>query len=109
MEYAGGECHHRPRSRGERGVGPHEDHHADGRHLVITDENGTVRWSSHTEGTRHKAVFQDDGHFVVYTEGNGTAWSSGTAGNPGAQLMIQADGNVVIESRRRPVVAGTQH
>ena len=66
--------------------------------LVITDENGTVRWSSHTEGTGHKAVFQDDGHFVVYPEANGTAGSSGTAGNPGAQLVIQADGKVVIES-----------
>ncbi|GAB1340659.1 hypothetical protein ACE1SV_72490 [Streptomyces sp. E-15] len=79
--------------------------------LVITDENGTVRWSSHTEGTGHKAVFQDDGHLVVYTEADGTAWSSGTAGNPGAQLVIQADGNVVIESAGGAVLwsAGTQH
>ncbi|WP_331728131.1 hypothetical protein [Streptomyces sp. NBC_01176] len=79
--------------------------------LVITDENGTVRWSSHTGGTGYKAVFQDDGHLVVYTQANGTAWSSGTAGNPGAQLVIQADGNVVIQSAGHAVLwsAGTQH
>ncbi|MFH8535020.1 hypothetical protein ACH4GE_42415 [Streptomyces tendae] len=79
--------------------------------LVITDENETVRWSSHTKDTGHKAVFQDDGHFVVYTKADGTAWSSGTAGNPGAQLVIQADGNVVIESAGGAVLwsAGTQH
>ncbi|MGC0379688.1 hypothetical protein [Streptomyces sp. SAI-229] len=79
--------------------------------LVITDENGTVRWSSHTRGTGYKAVFQDDGHFVVYGQDNRTAWSSGTAGNPGAQLVIQADGNVTVMSAGGAVLwsANTQH
>lgn len=79
--------------------------------LVITDENGTVRWSSHTQGRGYKAVFQDDGHFVVYTKDDRTAWSSGTAGNPGARLVIQADGNVTILSSGGAVLwaAGTQH
>ncbi|MFF9488129.1 hypothetical protein [Streptomyces sp. NPDC014676] len=79
--------------------------------LVITDENGTVRWSSNTQGTGYKAVFQDDGHFVVYTNDDRTVWSSGTAGNPGARLVIQADGNVTVLSAGGAVLwtANTQH
>ncbi|MEU3521802.1 hypothetical protein ABZ770_42355 [Streptomyces sp. NPDC006654] len=79
--------------------------------LVITDENGTTRWSSHTEGRGYKAVFQNDGHLVVYTKAGQTAWSSGTAGNPGAELVIQNDGNVSILSAGGAVLwsAGTQH
>lgn len=79
--------------------------------LVITDENGTVRWSSNTQGTGYQAVFQDDGHFVVYTKDARTVWSSGTAGNPGAQLVIQADGNVTVLSAGGAVLwaANTQH
>jgi hypothetical protein len=81
--------------------------------LVISDENGVVRWSSHTEGSGYKAVFQGDGHFVVYTQDGGTAWSSGTAGHPDAELVIQDDGNVVILSSPTggSVLwsAGTQH
>ncbi|MCZ9345247.1 hypothetical protein NGM37_46650, partial [Streptomyces sp. TRM76130] len=72
---------------------------------------GTVRWSSNTQGTGYKAVFQDDGHFVVYTKDDRTVWSSGTAGNPGAQLVIQADGNVTVMSAGGAVLwtANTQH
>ncbi|MFF5421958.1 hypothetical protein [Streptomyces misionensis] len=79
--------------------------------LVISDENGTTRWSSHTEGRGYKAVFQNDGHLVVYTKAGQTAWSSGTAGNPGAKLVIQDDGNVSILSAGGAVLwsAGTQH
>ncbi|MFG2631474.1 hypothetical protein [Streptomyces sp. NPDC048473] len=78
--------------------------------LVISDENGVVRWSSHTEGSGYKAVFQDDGCLVVYAQDGRTAWSSGTAGNPGAQLVIQDDGNVTIQSASGAVLwsAGTQ-
>ncbi|GHB68564.1 hypothetical protein GCM10010377_69280 [Streptomyces viridiviolaceus] len=65
--------------------------------LVVADENGTVRWSSHTTGMGHKAVFQADGHLVVYTQDDRTAWSSGTAGHDGAELVLQEDGDVVIQ------------
>ena len=38
---------------------------------------------------------QGDGNAVVY--GNGRAlWSTGTDGNPGARLVVQADGNTVV-------------
>ncbi|WP_176930761.1 hypothetical protein [Actinacidiphila guanduensis] len=79
--------------------------------LVISDENGVVRWSSHTEGRGFEAVFQADGHFVVYTRDMQPVWQSGTAGNPGAQLVIQDDGNVVITSTSGATLwsAGTQH
>ncbi|MEU9336714.1 hypothetical protein AB0D49_26710 [Streptomyces sp. NPDC048290] len=79
--------------------------------LVITDENGVVRWSSGTSGSGNRAVFQADGHFVVYSSDDKTLWSSGTAGNPGARLVIQEDGNVTILGAGGGVLwsAGTQH
>ncbi|MFB7781085.1 hypothetical protein [Streptomyces bauhiniae] len=78
--------------------------------LVITDENGTIRWSSHTEGRGYKTVFQDDGHLVVYTRDGQTAWSSGTAGHNGAELVLQDDGNVVIQQDGTTLwVSGTAH
>ncbi|MGW7648279.1 hypothetical protein [Streptomyces bobili] len=83
---------------------------ADG-NLVISDEDGVTRWSSHTSGRGARAVFQADGHLVVYTVDGQTAWSSGTAGNDGAELVLQADGNVTILSASGTVLwsAGTQH
>ncbi|MER6852971.1 hypothetical protein AB0A81_23875 [Streptomyces flaveolus] len=83
---------------------------ADG-NLVISDEDGVTRWSSHTTGRGVRAVFQADGHLVVYTADDQTAWSSGTAGNNGAELVLQADGNVTILSAGGAVLwaAGTQH
>lgn len=79
--------------------------------LVISDEDGVTRWSSHTTGQGARAVFQADGHLVVYTSDGQTAWSSGTAGNDGAELVLQADGNVTILSATGTVLwsAGTQH
>ncbi|MER7183284.1 hypothetical protein ABT404_28080, partial [Streptomyces hyaluromycini] len=79
--------------------------------LVISDENGVVRWSSGTSGAGNHAVFQADGNFVVYSSDNRTLWSSGTAGNDGAELVIQADGNVAILSAGDATLwaAGTQH
>ncbi|KPI20826.1 Curculin domain protein (mannose-binding) lectin [Actinobacteria bacterium OK006] len=79
--------------------------------LVISDEDGVTRWSSHTTGRGARAVFQADGHLVVYTSDGETAWSSGTAGNDGAELVLQADGNVAILSATGSVLwsAGTQH
>jgi hypothetical protein len=83
---------------------------ADG-NLVISDEDGVTRWSSHTTGRGVRAVFQADGHLVVYAADDRTAWSSGTAGNNGAELVLQADGNVTILSAGGAVLwaAGTQH
>ncbi|MGV9935199.1 hypothetical protein ACWDY4_32250 [Streptomyces olivaceoviridis] len=79
--------------------------------LVVSDEHGTVRWSSHTHGSGNYAVFQDDGNLAVYSANHTSLWTSGTAGNAGAELVIQSDGNVVILSRSGTAVwaAGTAH
>jgi len=79
--------------------------------LVISDENGVVRWSSGTSGSGNRAVFQADGNLVVYSSDGKTLWSSGTGGNDGAKLVIQADGNVAILTAGDSTLwaAGTQH
>ncbi|WP_212907941.1 hypothetical protein [Streptomyces sp. TS71-3] len=65
--------------------------------LVIQDENGRTRWSTHTSGTGNRAVFQSDGNLVVYSSANAPLWSSGTGGHNGAVLMFTDDGDVVIQ------------
>jgi hypothetical protein len=62
--------------------------------LVLQDQGRTVWQTGTTTGV--KLVMQNDGHLVLYDAGNGAAWSSGTAGNPGAVLILRADGNMVI-------------
>jgi hypothetical protein len=39
---------------------------------------------------------QSDGNLVLYRNGDGALWSAGTHGNPGAYLVNQTDGNVVV-------------
>ena len=62
--------------------------------LVLQDQGRTVWRTGTTSGV--KLVMQNDGHLVLYDAGNGTAWSSGTAGNPGAVLVLRADGDMII-------------
>lgn len=62
--------------------------------LVLRDQGRTVFQTGTTTGV--KLVMQNDGHLVLYDARDGTAWSSGTAGNPGAVLILRADGNMVI-------------
>ena len=49
-------------------------------------------------GDRHyTVVMQRDGNLVEYVTGSGHAlWSSGTGGHPGADVIMQDDGNLVI-------------
>jgi hypothetical protein len=70
-----------------------------GGNLVLQDQGRTVWQTGTTRGV--KLVMQNDGHLVLYDAGNGTAWSSGTAGNPGAVLILRADGNMVISLNGR--------
>nr|WP_221376672.1 hypothetical protein [Actinoplanes polyasparticus] len=65
-----------------------------GGNLVLRDQGRTV-WQTGTDNGV-KLVMQNDGHLVLYDADNGTAFSSGTAGNPGAVLILRADGNMVI-------------
>ena len=39
---------------------------------------------------------QEDGNLVVVDGGGQPLWNSGTNGNPGAQLVLQQDGNLVV-------------
>ena len=38
---------------------------------------------------------QSDGNFVIYGP-NGALWATNTSGNPGAYLVVQGDGNLVV-------------
>ncbi|WP_020573048.1 hypothetical protein [Streptomyces sp. PsTaAH-124] len=79
--------------------------------LVISDENGAVRWSSHTTGKNNYATFKTDGELVVRSSYQQTLWSSQVVGQTGAKLVIQNDGNVTILSADDQTLwaAGTQH
>ncbi|MEU4236246.1 hypothetical protein [Actinoplanes sp. NPDC026619] len=62
--------------------------------LVLQDQGRTVWQTGTTTGA--KLVMQNDGHLVLYDAGNANVWSSKTPGNPGAVLILRADGNMVI-------------
>jgi hypothetical protein len=70
--------------------------------LVLYDENGRARWAaSWTKpdvlGQGSYADFQYyDGNYVLYSGGNIPLWASGTCCRTGAELAVQADGNLVI-------------
>jgi hypothetical protein len=70
-----------------------------GGNLILRDQGRTVWQTGTNNGV--KLVMQNDGHLVLYDAGNGTAFSSGTAGNPGAVLILRADGNMVIALKGR--------
>ncbi|MEU3519875.1 hypothetical protein ABZ770_32170 [Streptomyces sp. NPDC006654] len=65
--------------------------------LELTDEKGGVRWATHTSGSDLRTYFQDDGLLAVYDARYDVKWSSHTDGNPGADLIMTADGNLQIQ------------
>jgi hypothetical protein len=78
--------------------------------FVIIDESGQVRWHSDTGGHGSFAVFQSDGRLVVYDRSMRTLWESADSDNdnPGAVLVLQANGDVDIVFHGRTVwSAGT--
>ncbi|MFE3270753.1 hypothetical protein [Streptomyces sp. NPDC059215] len=64
--------------------------------LVVIDEKGITRWASHTTGSDLQTVFQNDGCLAIYNPDGTVAWSSYTNGHPEAVLVMTADGNVEI-------------
>ena len=60
---------------------------------LVAYRDGTAVWQPMTRGTY--TVMQADGNFVLYAAGT-PMWSSHTDHNPGAQLTVQNDGNIVI-------------
>ncbi|AGP59529.1 hypothetical protein [Streptomyces rapamycinicus] len=66
--------------------------------LVVHDQDRKPRWAAMTKGENNSARFQTDGNLVVYSSEGQHLWFSRTNGHPGAVLVFQADGNVVIKS-----------
>ena len=46
-----------------------------------------------------------DGNLVVYNASGAAVWSSVTWGHPGAYLVVQSDGNLVIYDGASPIWA----
>lgn len=68
-------------------------------HLVQYSPTGIPVWYTGVHGPGvGPPVMQADGNLVI-RRGDTIAWSSNTAGNPGARLVVQGDGNLVIYSR----------
>ncbi|MBU2664052.1 hypothetical protein KOI35_11175 [Actinoplanes bogorensis] len=65
-----------------------------GGNLVLQDQGRTVWQTGTTTGV--KLVMQNDGHLVLYDSKNAAVFRSETDGNPGAVLILRADGNMVI-------------
>ncbi|MGW2045834.1 protein kinase domain-containing protein [Streptomyces sp. NPDC001858] len=78
--------------------------------LVIYDQDHKPRWAAMTGGDGNSARFQTDGNLVVHNSAGQPVWASRTHGHPGAVLVFQADGNVLIKSGDTVLwAAGTQN
>lgn len=90
----------------------------DGRFNLIMQNNGdlvlyhgtVVVWDTKTSNLPASARpsvarMQDDGNFVLYNPSNIPIWATGTQGNPGAQLILQDDRNLVLYKAGQPSVA----
>lgn len=65
---------------------------------VLTANQGLYRGQSLTScDGRFTLSMQDDGNLVLYQSGT-PLWASGTVGEPSAEMLMQADGSVVIYS-----------
>lgn len=77
-------------------------HFQDDGNLVLyelQDDRRRVLWTAATGPGRDGALAEmqeSDGNFVVYDRSGNAMWASGTSGHPGAWLVVQDDGNVVI-------------
>jgi Ig domain of plant-specific actin-binding protein len=54
-------------------------------------------WYLQSSGGQYTLHMQTDGNLVEYVGGR-ALWASNTAGNPGAYLVLQSDGNLVVYS-----------
>jgi hypothetical protein len=85
--------------------------------LALYDETGRARWAASWSkpGVIGKGSYVDfqkyDGNFVLYTGGGIPVWASDTCCRTGAELAVQADGNLVIYDSSLKVVwtTNTRH
>jgi hypothetical protein len=73
----------------------HLDMQTDG-NLVLYRPAMIPLWASGTVGNGDFARMQSDGNLVVYDLAGRPVFASNTAGNPGAFIICQDDGNLVI-------------
>ncbi|WP_406099863.1 mannose-binding protein [Streptomyces sp. NBC_01013] len=64
--------------------------------LVVLNEDGKPIWAAMTFGQNHRAIFQPDGNLVIHNGDDRPIWASKTHDHPGAQLVLRADGKVVV-------------
>ena len=64
--------------------------------LVVYNEKNKPVWASMTFGSNHRAIFQQDGNLVIHNGDDRPIWASRSHGHENAQLVLRADGKVVI-------------
>ncbi|MFD9224688.1 mannose-binding protein [Streptomyces sp. NPDC060064] len=64
--------------------------------LVVYNEKGKPIWAAMTFGANHRAIFQQDGNLVIHNADDRPIWASKSHGHENAQLVLRADGKVVI-------------
>jgi hypothetical protein len=76
---------------------------SDGNLVLYNKWTNRAAWATRTNGAgwagRHYAWMQGDGNFVLYAfNGSGwyAPWATWTQNHPGARLVVQNDGNVVV-------------
>lgn len=74
----------------------------DGRLVLYNAANQQLWASGAVNPMVIQCKMQDDGNLAIYARaflgGQTTIWSTNTAGNPGAYMVVQNDGNVVVYS-----------
>ncbi|MET7441862.1 mannose-binding protein, partial [Streptomyces sp. NPDC005568] len=64
--------------------------------LVVYNEHDKAIWASMTFGPDHRAIFQQDGNLVIHNADDRPIWASRSHGHENAQLVLRADGKVVV-------------
>jgi hypothetical protein len=72
----------------------------DGNLILYRFDTGHILWATEIVDPRKNQGYVDfSGNFVIYSKNNVLPfWESGTFGNPGAFVVLQNDGNLVVES-----------
>jgi hypothetical protein len=63
---------------------------------LVLYQYGIPRWDSKTFVPNCTAIMRADGNLVISNSANNQVWESRTSGHPGASLIVQDDGNLVI-------------
>lgn len=73
--------------------------------MLLAGKKITAGGNITSESGRYMAVLQGDGDFVVLRQKDGAKlWSTKTAGSGAAYVMLQADGNLILEKQPGAVV-----